>query len=426
MFRESRRFASALPGLVPLAAAALLLSPRAADAAQRGSEFDLTAAAAAGGMAGVGLARPQGPIEMLFGNPATMTQLKGAMSFTLGGTFVSPDLRGRTVQDLSAFGIPPFNGESALDQAAIPHAGAVSRLPNGVLFGFGFTGISGLGSDFRRVVPGLRPVADLKLFGANLGLAYPITPRLSIGAALVTGIGALQVGLLQNTADVNDFGVGVRGGITYDLGPVIVSGVYNSALSIVYDKVVEDRPDHLADVDLEQPQGVGIGIGTTEALWPNFTIAAEVLWKNWNSAETYRAFWDDQIASAIGIQYTLNKWTFRAGYSYSTDIVKDEDELGNSLGDLTTLAVHTPDGQKVAAPVTPTLIQLVQSTLTIGYWRQNIAGGIGYQLMPPVRLDLSASWGFDGTEEIGPFAADGNIIKVGMGFTWVLPMPEQK
>ena len=298
-------------------------------------------------------------------------------------------------------------------------------MPYGLFFGFGFTGISGLGSDFRRVVPGLRPVADLKLFGANIVLATKLTLRLSVGGAFVLGIGSLQVGLLQNTADVNDFGVGGRFGLTYDLGPVIVSGTYNTALSIVYDKVIEDRPDNFADIDLEQPQGVGLGIATTDAFSPNLLIGVDVLWKNWNSAETYRDFWDDQIAPAVGVEWTAGKLTLRGGYSYSTDIVKDN--VGSTLGGLETMAALTPAG-KMAVPINPTLIQLVQSTLTIGYWQHNVGGGFGYQIMPPVRVDVSASWGFDGTEEIGPFVADGNIIKVGLGLTWNVqgPPPESE
>ena len=41
-------------------------------AGPRGSEFDCTLMPAAGGMEGVGTARPQDPVCMLFANPATL------------------------------------------------------------------------------------------------------------------------------------------------------------------------------------------------------------------------------------------------------------------------------------------------------------------------------------------------------------------
>jgi long-chain fatty acid transport protein len=53
-----------------------------------GSDFDITMTPAAGGMAGVGIVRPQDPVASVFGNPATLTQLEGETSFTIGGTYL--------------------------------------------------------------------------------------------------------------------------------------------------------------------------------------------------------------------------------------------------------------------------------------------------------------------------------------------------
>jgi len=71
------------------------LLPGLAVAGPHGSEFDLTLTPAAGGMEGVGIARPQDPVAMLFANPATLTQLKGSSAFTIGATFASPKLKAR-------------------------------------------------------------------------------------------------------------------------------------------------------------------------------------------------------------------------------------------------------------------------------------------------------------------------------------------
>jgi long-chain fatty acid transport protein len=59
-----------------------------AHAGNIGSDFDITITPAAGGMAGVGIVRPQDPVASVFGNPATLTQLQGETSFTIGGTYL--------------------------------------------------------------------------------------------------------------------------------------------------------------------------------------------------------------------------------------------------------------------------------------------------------------------------------------------------
>jgi len=125
-------------------------------AGPKGSEFDLTLTPAAGGMEGVGIARPQDPVGMMFANPSTLTQLEGSSAFTVGGTFVSPDLKaegeptdlfGGTASagnfNASAALTGPFNNKSSFTQGAVPHAIAIQRLTPKLVAGFGFTGVSG-------------------------------------------------------------------------------------------------------------------------------------------------------------------------------------------------------------------------------------------------------------------------------------------
>ncbi len=58
--------------------ASLSLACGQLSAANYGTDLNLTMMPAAGGMGGVGIARPQDVGSAVFGNPATLTQYKGA------------------------------------------------------------------------------------------------------------------------------------------------------------------------------------------------------------------------------------------------------------------------------------------------------------------------------------------------------------
>jgi long-chain fatty acid transport protein len=403
-----------------IAAAGLVLAVPA-DAAPRGTEMDLTLMPAAGGMEGLGLVRAADPMSMLFGNPATATQLDGKLSFTLGASFISPDLRtksdGAPAQD-GYPGVPPFDGESAFDQSLAPHAGVVQRVTDQLVVGGGITAISGLGSDFRREIPGgLGPVADLKLFGGNLTAGYEVTPRLSVGGAITLGGGSLQMGLSENTASVNAFGLRATVGATYDLGLVAVGGTYRSPMSIKYKDVVETAPGEFSSVRLEQPQEIGLGIATTDALWRDFYVGLDLRWKNYENARTYRAVWRDQYTATLAGQYDQARWSFRGGYTYSTDIQKQN--ISSGIDGIDTLAIFDPNaGERVAAPIGPAQVQLFQATATNGFWRQSLSLGLGYAFTQGLRGDVSAGYAFDGRTTIGANNVRGNIWNANAGLTW--------
>lgn len=410
-------------------AALLGLAPIVGDAAPRGSEFDNQMGPASGGMEGVAVARPQDAIGMLFANPATLTQIKARTEFLLGAAYVAPDLDA-SGPPTDLFGGPPdqapltgaFSGDSRLRAVLAPNAAALHRFSDNLVGGFGFTGLSGLGGDFRNVdgLPNL--VSDLKIFGANFGAAYQVTEAWSIGAVGTLGIGSLQIGLTNNSGAVNNFGFGGAVGTTYDLGPVVLGVTYRAPLSITYKQLIERAPDDFADLELEQPQQAQFGIATTPAILPNSLIALDFTWKDWSGAETYSSLWEDQFIGAIGVQHRFGEGigavTLRGGYSYSTRLPEDDDEIGSGFGDLETVA--TPD-QSGSLPVTPTFVQLAHATITNGYWRQGISVGLGVKLLDSVRVDLHGNYGFDGKERIGPFQSEASILQIGVGLTWTIP-----
>ncbi len=399
-----------------------------AEAAPRGSEFDLSLTPAAGGMEGVGVVRPQDPVAMLFGNPSTLTQLEGRNAFTLGTSFVAPRLEARGTDP---FTFAPFDGASRETNLALPHAAAIHRLTKDLVVGFGFTGISGLGSDFRDVFGPESPaaiVADLGLFGGNMVGAYRVTPELSVGGALTVGIGNLQVGVVSNTANVHDFGVGGTVGATYDLTslgiPLQIGGTWKSELKITYENVTRSAADKFSDFTLEQPQEVSFGIATTDALLENTLLEFDFRFKNWNNARGYSDFWKDQYLFSLGgqqkIATPIGLLFVRAGYTYGSELVKDAEDLGGKIGEFTQLFFPGPG---IVAPITPGFIQLFQATATDGYWRQSVSFGIGYEVLQGLRLDLNTSYAFDGEVDLDgrggpPIHVDGSIFSAGMGFTW--------
>jgi long-chain fatty acid transport protein len=396
------------------------LSATPAQAGPRGSEFDLTLTPAAGGMEGVGIVRPQDPVAMLFGNPSTLTQLQGSYAFTLGASYVSPNLKARNSStNPNPFVAPGADGKSDLTDAALPHAAVVHRVTPNLVLGGGFTGVSGLGSDYRDEPGFPNLIADLKLGGANLAIGYQVNPNLSVGGAITLGIGALQAGLLENSASVNGFGIGGTVGATYDFGSVKLGGTYKAPMEIEYDKVVQTGPGKFDTLTLEQPQEITLGIATTDLLSKDTLVELNYRYKNWDNATGYQDFWKDQHVVSLGVQHIFSSpagaVTTRFGYSYGSELLKSASDLGNSFAGVRTLNVPGTG----AVPISPALIQAAQATITNGYWRQSVSFGLGYNLTKQVRLDVNTSYAFDGEDtRVGSFDVDGSLFTAGMGLTW--------
>lgn len=409
-----------------------------AHAGPHGSEFDLTLTPAAGGMEGVGIARPQDPVAMLFANPATLTQLEGSTTFTIGATYASPDLDASggptdlfggtaaagTFNPMAAL-TGPFEGDSSFTTAVAPHAVVIQRLSDRLVAGFGLTGVSGLGSEWRNVANLPNLIADLGLFGTNMSAAYQVTDKLSLGATFTLGIASLQVGLTESSSTVHELGVGGSLGATYNAGAFVLGATYKSELSITYSGVIETAPDQFSDFELEQPAEIQFGIATSAGFSANTLIELDFRYKNWNSANGYSSFWKDQYIYSLGAQHKIGNFYLRAGYSYNTAIAKNSENLGNSFGDITFVknpgfGTGTDPTQPPSIPITPTFLQLAQATIADGNWQQSVSLGLGYEVPgTKIRLDLNTSYAFDGTAQLGPFQAQGSLLTAGMGFTWL-------
>ncbi len=374
-----------------------------------GSDLNLTLTPASGGMAGVGYVNPQDPVASVFGNAATLTQLKGKTDFTFGASYLNVDAHAD--HDGSITGAP-FSADSDAEHYFLPNIAVRQRLTDKLVVGGGLQVISGLGADFRKDSP-LAQVVELIVFGANMDAAYALTPKTSVGASFTLSFGLLEFGLTSNTAIQETFGFRGALGITHDLGPIMVGLTYSSELKLDFDDVTETSPRVFGDIELEQPQEVIFGVSSTPSLWAGLLIEMNVIWKNWDNASGYQDVWEDNYTLALGGQYALNNWKFRLGYSYASDFQKDN--VGSSLAGLTTLNVP---GLGVV-PISPALIQFIQATLTQPYWQQQVSSGFGYDLSDSIHLDFQVGYAFDGERTIGATRLDVNEFQAGAGFTWL-------
>lgn len=416
--------------------AASVMGGAAAQAGPSGSEMDMGLMPASGGMEGVGIVRPQDNVAMVFGNPASLTQLKGQFGATFGGSYVSPNLKLNGIAtigpDFDTGGLlgGPVNGHSRLGDLAMPHAAVVQRYNEKLVMGMGITGVSGLGSDWRNV-RNVGLIADLKLFGAGMSVGYQVNEKLSLGGTFVLGIGSFQVGTLNNTASVNNFGISGTLGFTYDMGMFQLGGTYKSKMKVTYDKVVQvDAVGTLSDFTLTQPTDITVGVASTDKFNSNMLIEVDFRWKNYSKANGYQDFWRNQWKIAGGISYKMGeKLTLRGGYSFARGIAKKLNGTEGNLGELTQLFFPgAPDvglGPDVA-PVFADVIQLAQATIANGLWKQGISTGMGYQVFPNLRADVNIQYSFDGKANlVSPIPGspqnlnvNGTLLSFGMGFSW--------
>lgn len=376
-----------------------------------GSDLNIKMTPTSGAMGGVGYVAPQDAVASVYGNPATLTQLNGGTDFTFGATYAYVDNKARGD---GSDGLPAYSGKIEFNNYLLPTIAVRQRVTDDLVLGGGLQVISGLSADYKSSHP-LAPTVTYMVFGANLAAGYALSPKTSVGASATLAYGLLELGLLSNTSMVEAFGVRGGLGITHDLGPVKVSANYNSKLRINFDKVTESAPGIFQDVAIEQPQEFIVGVASTPAMWKDLLIEANVIYKNWENAELYKDIWQDTYTFQLGSQYALNnKLKLRAGYSYTTDLLK-KSGLGNSVGKLTSMNVPGLGG---AVPVSPAIIQLVQSTLADPFWNNNLTAGIGYAFTDTVNLDLHVGYGWGPDRTIGANQIETHIYTVGGGFSW--------
>lgn len=376
-------------------------------AANYGTDLNLTMMPAAGGMGGVGIARPQDAGSALFGNPASLAQFKGS-NFLFGASFYAQDVD--AVHDGGATGTP-WAGESDAGPYLIPSIAITQSLNERVTLGLGLGVVAGIGSDFRRVPGSLSPLAEIMVFGANAGAAYQVNEQLSLGAVATLGMGFGQAGLNGNTASTSNFGVRATLGANYSMDSTTLGAYYRSPLSIQYDNMVQYSPTGFHSPTFEQPQEVGFGIANEALAGGKLLLAADVVWKDWESADAYRDLYDNQTIFSVGAQYTTGPYKFRIGFSHADSPIKKN--VGSRVDSITSLLVGG-----ATVPLNPVLTRYVQATNGEVVWEDQLTLGLGWNINKMLTLDAHAGVALNRAETIGETRIDAGAWQVGAGLTW--------
>ncbi|MBE9539911.1 MAG: outer membrane protein transport protein [Proteobacteria bacterium] len=388
-------------------------------ASSSGVDLNLSAKAAGGGRAGAAYTRPTGPSEALFGNPATLTQIKGTQA-SISATFIFYEIE----HEVSYAGLSTIS-DSGHKDLVVPDMAITSEVMPGLVLGFGVETDAGLAADYRTAPINILANAEAALgftepfnvplmvelisFNANIGAGYQITDTLSIGAAVTIGFGLAQLGTVGDTeghvaldtvagivlgtpaatfqdfggtsSSVHNFGFGASLGLTWQPNDMITVGAaYKSSLAYDFEDILYRDLSRLGgetglqDLKVELPYEVIVGVAFQDLL-PNLLLEADLVYKGWGSAESFQDVWDDQYLLLLGAEYEMGNWTLRAGYSYSENMMKSK--VNNTLSDLDGLG-DLPLGDSPVPGFSTDLVGIVQSTLLPVVWEHNVSVGVGY------------------------------------------------
>lgn len=403
------------PSLSIVMLVASIFASTSAFAANYGTDLNNTMFPAAGGMAGVSIAHSIEPAAAVFGNPATLTQFNEGTKFTFGATFYKPTVRDNH-NGLNT-GVP-WKAKSDATNYLVPTIAITQAFSDRFVGGLGLTAQSGIGSDFRDTPGSLDPNSELLVFMANVGLGYKVTDQLSLGAAATIGNGYLQMGLSSNTASTHGFGFRGTVGAKYEMNDSTSFGAYyRSPLKIRYDNVVDNGSPtgpgkgNFWDVHVEQPQEFAIGISNNSLLNGNLRLGADVIYKDWSSADLYKDIFRDQTVFSIGGELTTGAAKWRLGYSHARSPIKRN--VGSTIAGVSSMG--SPVGN---LQLNPSLVQYFQATNTEPIWEDQVSAGLGYAFNDRFSIDTHVAFALKNRETIGNTKVEASTWQAGLGLTW--------
>jgi long-chain fatty acid transport protein len=396
---------------------ALVASSTAAVAGTFGTDLNNNLLPATGGMGGASVARTVEPAAAVFGNPATLTQYNKGTSFTFGATYFDPKLTAKENGQgpfVGSFVPVGFEKESRTDPYLVPTVAITQAFSESLVVGMGVTVQSGVGSDFRESGLGGDPVGELVMFNANLGVGYKVTENLSLGATATLGNGYFQASLSGDTASTHAFGARGTLGVKYDMGATSFGAYYKTELVLEYDDYISDGSGGFWSDDVAQPEEFAFGIANNSFMGGNLQINADVIHKNWSSANFYKDFYRDQTVLALGAQLTTGPAQWRIGYSHARDPIKRNLSPG-VIGIGNNDVIGGPGGP---IPVTGAVVEYFQATNAGAVWEDTVTAGMGYQLMPNIKADVHLAYTIEKDQDIGSLNVEASAWQAGLGLTW--------
>lgn len=378
---------------------------------------------ASGAMAGTSLARPQDVPSAIFGNPATMSKLKGTQ-FTFAGSFYQPEVELK--HDGSVTG-SAFDTNSRTKVFPVPIIGVAQDLRGLGLpatMGLGVTAVSGIGTKFNGNPSTLGAGAEFIVFGINAGLGYEITENLSVGLAPTISFAQMDLGLSSTSTETHTLGIRATAGVTYDIGATTIGAYGQTKLKHNFEDLIQvDDTGKTDNVTIEQPETLGLGIANNNLMDGDLLLMADFLYKFWNRARFWEDVYDNQKVVSVGAQLTRGKWKYRVGYGYAED--PTESNASAPIGGLTQVAggIGGP-----VIPLTDPVVAYLQAAETPVIYEHRVAAGLGYEgfLLPNLDVDLNGGWQFENDRDYGSGSLSGGGSSraevhswyAGFGATW--------
>jgi long-chain fatty acid transport protein len=260
--------------------------------------------------------------------------------------------------------------------------------------GFALVSTAGAGVDFRYVPESNATSSNILLLNMISTLGVNLTERLSIGTSVALGTAFFDGPFVGNGAMVSAYGLRAGLGINYDVTDFTSTGFYwqskqnfnfEDAISL---QLFNNTFTPTFDVRMDLPTTYGWGISNRRLFDGNLLLAMDVLYKQWNDADLYRAVYRDQWAVQFGSQYGWNRLRLRAGYVYAQNPFK-------------TITVTTAGG--VSPPGGIPAISYVQATLASPN-QNRVSVGVGIvDLLPGVDFDAFGGGMFSESTSTGPF-----------------------
>jgi long-chain fatty acid transport protein len=278
-------------------------------------------------------------------------------------------------------------------------------------FGFGLMASAGAGVNFRHIPNSNGTSVMMSILGIAPSLAVDLTDRFSVGANLILGSATLDAPFQGISAATLAYALRGTVGFNADVGCDTSLGFYyQTSQNFNFDNAIRlQLPvgfSPVLDLNAGLPANYGLGIANERLMDGRLLLAADVLFKDWNSAYLFGDLYKNQWVFQLGAQYKMNRRIrLRLGYAYATNPI--DQTLGNSAGGI------LPPVQAQAA------LQYVQATVAVVN-PHRISCGVGIRdVLPGVDLDFLAGGMFRAEQDFGPFtSASVQGYWVGAGFTW--------
>jgi long-chain fatty acid transport protein len=314
--------------------------------------------------------------------------------------------------------VTPFSGKSEAEGSALGNIGVSQELcilGRPATMGMGLMASAGAGLSFRDVPASNGTSVSLAILNIGSFAAVQVTDRLDAGCGLILG---------SSTLDAPFQGIGsaalaysLRGtmGVNYDVGCGTSVGVaYMTPQNFNYDDAIRLQLPAggftaIQDVDAGLPDNLLFGVANDRLFGGRLLLAMDVLFKQWENADLFRAIYKNQWVFQLGAQYEVGpRIRLRGGYVFAENPI--DPNVGISAGGV----VPPPPVARAQAA-----IEYLQATVAV-INQHRVSCGVGIQdVLPGVDLDLYAGGMFRDSQNFGPLTwASVQSYWVGGGLTW--------